>query len=461
MQKRDLFFAKATLPENNMPVSRIFAVKEVAEDGSIEAFILSRISADEIEEDIRYTVVARSRENLFKVDTPIDVSVEFQFPANWKMNLCHGKLSQESYDAMVAQQARYIEKNGLVQHEVREVDASVQKDALREMVENIKEQYRQDPERIAEYIAFRSRFYNYSVRNCLLMAMQNPYAQFVASYTRFKQMGYMLRPEEYTKPMQILAGATTEYVKVEGRLVDIKKAPPEIQIAVHKGDLETIKRTNFFPAYVYDISQTNCPREDIPKLFNMGRQGVEHAAFYETMKRISIDAGVPVKEESLRSIALHGYYDRKAKDITINALLGGTAKATVMAHEFSHALLHQTSTDTKAVKEFEAQALALTVMYKYGLPVDQSEHGYLADYFKAAEKEAQEKGTSFDLELSLNRIAKQAAFIDEKLEERQLYAERDVLRETEIRREAAPRAQEAMKKEVSAADILENFMIDL
>lgn len=455
MQEQDLFFAKTTMPNNGMLVGRVFAVKSVEPDGSVAAFMLARTAPDAIEDMQPYVLVKRSPTNLFKTDTCVDVSTEFIFPADWKMIKNRGTLTPEDYTAIIDRHTQYNQANQAVQHHVAPVDAAAQKEALKDMFEEIAENFQRDPEKINEYIEFRAKFYNYSPRNCMLILHQNRYASFVGSYGLFKSMGYNVKPDEYAKAIEILAGSTKEYIKVDGKLVELKNASRQDQIRVEKGEIESVKFTQYFPTYTYDISQTDCPKEDYPKVLSMGKPSVMHNEFYQAMKQLAQDSGIPVEEKELRSITLHGFYDREAKDITINSRLDDTAKATVIVHEFAHGLLHQTSKDPTSVKEFEAQALALTILRKYDFPLEENERSYLTSYFKSAQKEE-----SFDLEKSISCISKQVDFIDRHLsaiapasfgfEE----PKQDQKRESKQKGKAQGKSP---AQEMTPADILENF----
>ena len=57
--------------------------------------------------------------------------------------------------------------------------------------------WREKPEEIAEYLRFRNQFHSYSVRNTMLIWAQNPNAQFVGSFKRFKELGYNIRAGEH------------------------------------------------------------------------------------------------------------------------------------------------------------------------------------------------------------------------------------------------------------------------
>ena len=55
--------------------------------------------------------------------------------------------------------------------------------------------WKERPEELAEYLRFKNQFYQYSVRNTMLIYRQNPHAEFVGAFKWFKERGYSVRPE--------------------------------------------------------------------------------------------------------------------------------------------------------------------------------------------------------------------------------------------------------------------------
>lgn len=56
------------------------------------------------------------------------------------------------------------------------------------IIQNIVNNFKEDPEKILEFIDFQSRFYNYSTRNTILIYAQNPGALFVGSFSAIKKV---------------------------------------------------------------------------------------------------------------------------------------------------------------------------------------------------------------------------------------------------------------------------------
>lgn len=64
---------------------------------------------------------------------------------------------------------------------------------IKSILDGLIENYRAKPEDIAELLAFKSKFYQYSMNNAALIRSQSPYATFVASYDDWKEKGYQVQ----------------------------------------------------------------------------------------------------------------------------------------------------------------------------------------------------------------------------------------------------------------------------
>lgn len=56
-------------------------------------------------------------------------------------------------------------------------------------VNDILKNYHENPEHIAEFFEFSSRFYNYSINNIMLIYSQNKEASFVQGFNAWKKWG--------------------------------------------------------------------------------------------------------------------------------------------------------------------------------------------------------------------------------------------------------------------------------
>ena len=323
-------------------------------------------------------------------------------------------------------------------------------DKLTSEISDIAKNYQADPKLAAEYFSFKAQFYQYSPNNALLIHMQNPHATFVASFTKWKDMGYSLkkgakhmkisRPIEIAKFPREVNGKTT--------MVDVKNANAEEKAKIANGEIEVKKIKKFVPHQVFDISQTTCPPEDYPKIFSRGYENIEQAQLYECIKEYAKDSGFSVVEEDMSSISLNGYYMRDDDSIHINSTLQDSKKLETIAHELAHGVLHKTSTQPTEIKEFEAESFGTMLKRKLGFPVSDESKRYIQSYFMQSKLTT---GGKFNMDDTLNRLSKVfkhiSTGIDNKIEEMGYGSPR----------EAARSLQQARTNAIDPVKISSNF----
>ena len=249
---------------------------------------------------------------------------------------------------------------------------------LRQTLDNLIEGYKKNPEDITELLAFKSRFYNYSMNNNILIYNQNPYATFVASFEEWKKKGYRVKNGQHG--IKIIFPIRTEIFEVGEK--DGKKqyrrvadASPEEKALIESGNLKPFFTTRFGVGHVFDISQTDCPQEDYPKIYHMGFASDQHAALYEIVKQFVTEKGFPVNEVDLQSIALRGQFFPNTGEIQISDKLNDTEKLSTLTHEFGHALLHSDPASREkvtSIKELEADCISIMLQQEFGINLTDS-----------------------------------------------------------------------------------------
>ncbi|MFR8463085.1 MAG: hypothetical protein ACLVEX_18425 [Ruthenibacterium lactatiformans] len=287
-------------------------------------------------------------------------------------------------------------------------------DIAKEQIQNLCNSFKKDPQQYVEYLKFSARFYKYSGRNMMLIYQQKPGANFVASRTAFKDMGYDLKPGQWRHPAWIIRPETkTLFVTADGVVADIKSATVQEKADIQDGKIPTEKFTYFRAAKVYEIGQTTCPAKDYPKILGHGIDDQQHKELYTRLQAVAGMSGFIVSEEPLPS-GEFGYCSYN-KQIVISDSLGDTQKLATLNHEFAHGLLHLASDLPSAVEEFEAESVALIMQQRLGLPVED----LTVRYVKNALREAGNL-PEFSMEESLGRIVKQANYVCDRLELQQL-----------------------------------------
>ena len=324
-------------------------------------------------------------------------------------------------------------------------------DKLTSEIKEIAKTYQSDPDLLADYFAFKAQFYQYSPTNAMLIHLQNPYATFVASFTKWKELGYSIKKGQHhikiSRPIEVSKFPRN----VDGKTVwnDVKYATPEEKAKIASGELEIKKTTKFIPHQVFDISQTNCPVEDYPKFYNMGHPDMEQQQLYECVKEYAKESGFTVKEEDLSSISLHGYYDRTNDSIHINSLLKDSERLRTMCHELAHGVLHKTSTQPVEIMEFEAECFSAMLNRKMGFPIIEESKRYIKQYFNKSN--ALNNG-KFDMSKTLNRLSKTFNHISNGIDK--TISDMGFSQEIEL----AHSLSQANNKAVDVAKISENFM---
>ncbi len=286
---------------------------------------------------------------------------------------------------------------------------------LDEEIANLYNNFTEDPSLLWEYIDFSSRFYRFSQRNQALIYFQNPQATFVASQAKWSEMGYRVRPEHMRRGIEIYRPVQQPYFERGNYTLKLNRATPEERYQIAAGQIKTSQRTFFVLYNVYDISQTTCPVEEYPRIYNKGQESPAHAAVFDATKKVAELEGIHVTRDDLASISMGGYFSPDTNSIHINQLEQDSHAAVVMLHEYSHALLHNTSSPDlpTAVKEFEAQGTAVMLLKHYGCTIEALEQKYLVDCLTKAINE----NPDFKIEKSLTRMGKQFAHAKERIDQ--------------------------------------------
>lgn len=331
---------------------------------------------------------------------------------------------------------------------------SLTKDEFNKLTSEIKDiakTYQFNPDLLTDYLAFKAQFYQYSPTNTMLIYQQNPNATFVASFTKWKQLGYNIKRGQHhikiSRPIEI--SKFPRVVKGKTVWTDIKYASPEEKAKIADGLLEVQKTTKFIPHQVFDISQTDCPVEEYPKFYNMGHPDMEQQQLYECIKQYAKESGFTVTEEDLSSISLHGYYNPQDDSIHINSLLEDSGRLETMCHELAHGVLHKTSTQPTEIKELEAESFSAMLKRKMGFPVSEESKRYIKQYAVKCNSLANAK---FDMSKTLERLSKTFNHVTKGIEE--TISNMGFKPEREI----AQNLSQAKNNAVNVSKISENFI---
>lgn len=278
-------------------------------------------------------------------------------------------------------------------------------------ISNMLKEHENDPEAMIEDIIFASKFYQYSEKNIQLMLHQNRGITYVASATAFEKMGYHVKENENGMIARVPVFAKY-VVGDDNKRIYSQSYTSEIKEQIKRGVLkehQVLKDFQFVPAF-YDISQTDCPKEDYPSIFHMGVPSEFHQEAFEGMKSFakeSLDFNVLVTD--LKSISLRGNCEHDNKIIRVNERLEPTMALSTLCHEIAHGIIHTSENSSKAStaqKECEADVMSIMLEASLGLPISESRREHLYRNFHAYKEEqaAKERPYEVTLEKLIDRV---------------------------------------------------------
>ncbi|WP_159459712.1 ImmA/IrrE family metallo-endopeptidase [Scatolibacter rhodanostii] len=294
------------------------------------------------------------------------------------------KIEMANADKRYLKAKDMLKEHGEIRKEIKE-QFTVKK-ALEKSSE-ILTSYEKNPQKIADFLHFRSKhnFYNYSLRNTMLMENQNPGTTFAGSYQKWKELGcHVLKGQ---KGMKVLVPAQLTLFKPVGseKYKKLSQANPQEKQAIQSGQIQTVKKNTYVIGHVFDIAQTNFPKERYPELITMGISSQKHEQAYHAMKGYLQEKQIDVQEADFASATLRGRYLPEISRIEINHLLNDTEKLSTLCHEAGHALLqHDKMYHLPAsVHECQADAFAICLQSYLGLDLTETRMDHFKDHFEA------------------------------------------------------------------------------
>ena len=264
----------------------------------------------------------------------------------------------------------------------------------------------ESPELIKDYIDFSRNFRNYSTRNRLLINNQLRGATFVASFKDWKEKGYAVLKGE--KGLKIFVPRISKYfLNKQGQSVPLKYATIEEKRLIKENQLKVKNAVvGMNIGHVFDISQTNVPVEDYPKLLSrsvVSGQKYDFSEYIEAVTDYSQKNGIPIYQEPM-PLTHGGYYSLNSDTIVLNVKLENDNKLSVLVHEVAHSQLHKHSELSTEEKEIQAQASADLFMNYYGFDSSSQNLSYIKDYSRDIDSDKRlgliQNTTTFVIELS-------------------------------------------------------------
>ena len=217
-------------------------------------------------------------------------------------------------------------------------------------------------EKYRDLLRVMSLFHNYSVNNCLLIALQCPHASYVAGYTSWRN-NFHRQVKKGEKAIRIISP------------VKYKKKNEED---------EEEERIGFKSASVFDISST--VQIDSMEPVTIGVEDLQghvenYKDFLDAFQSVS---PVPVDFRLFDGDA-RGYYSDAEKIIVIQDGMTERQSVKTLVHEIAHAMLHtkeklQEHKKDRKQKELEAESVAYIVCEHYGFDSEDYSFPYIVGW---------------------------------------------------------------------------------
>ncbi|MDS3952356.1 DUF3991 domain-containing protein [Staphylococcus epidermidis] len=265
------------------------------------------------------------------------------------------------------------------------------------LVKRVKE-FKNNPEKVQDYLDFVAKCPNYSYRNLLLIQSQYPSAKYVGSYNHFKDKGFHVMRGE--KGIKILSPKFKKHVNVDGKLLPLNKVDESIQEKVKNNEIKAIDKVyGYKPVTVFDVTQTNAKADDLPeyypnrreKLYTSSPNATEHV--FKALQSFAEENNIKTVDNYTNNTYQNNSIGGAEKGVSIQTKdeeqiigirqgLEPEEKNHTYIHELTHALHHHKASDhlTKQEEETEAEMVAYIVSKHYGIEPGESSIKYISDY---------------------------------------------------------------------------------
>ncbi|MGV1104018.1 ImmA/IrrE family metallo-endopeptidase [Clostridium perfringens] len=244
-------------------------------------------------------------------------------------------------------------------------------------------------EDIKEYLSFMSKFYNYSFKNSILIEEQFRGARAVGSFAFWKEKGYVVNKGEKGIKILVPTKLGDRFEAEDGTIKLVSKATEREKALIKETKLEFIPgKTLFKQGYVFDVSQTNVPLEEIPKLFpNRWLEGrVEnYKGFFNSLENLADKIGIKIIEPKSELGQVKGVSYTFTNEVALNPRNSEIQNIKTLIHELAHAKLHTSETFlnyTQAEKEFQAEMVAFSVSSYFNIDTEEYSLRYLKSWTK-------------------------------------------------------------------------------
>ena len=213
------------------------------------------------------------------------------------------------------------------------------KEVLLKLQQGVKDIF--ESEKYKDFLKAYSRFHDYSINNTILILMQKPEAERVASFQTWKKLGRNVNKGE--KGIKVLVPIPYKYQKrVEKIDKNGEKATEDIDL----------KGLSFRLGNVFDTSQTQ--GKELPTLTTELTENSPDIK--RAIHAVELSSPVPIHYDKPVGKA-NGYYHLEEKYIAIRLGMSDSQTFKTLIHEVSHSILHSLDENKYNRKVQEIQAL--------------------------------------------------------------------------------------------------------
>ena len=247
------------------------------------------------------------------------------------------------------------------------------------------ETYVQDPEQILELARWQLQFHQLSTRNTILVKHQYPGAIQTAGYKQWQKQGWQVRKGE--KAIRVFAPSTIKEVfSLDGNYVcALRDATREQKQQITSHALEVRERSKgYITVPVFDLTQTNCPVEQYPKIYQqfylLGSTEHFHA-LKDALDAYREQLGIGFINDPLaHQGGERGYFFPSANSLWVKQSLENRQYLKTYVHELTHSLLHKNTHLPRELQEYQAELAAGIVTNYYGMGDMQVNAAYIDSY---------------------------------------------------------------------------------
>jgi hypothetical protein len=243
-------------------------------------------------------------------------------------------------------------------------------------------------ERLAEgaqwrrWLAFASRFHNYSFRNTVLIWAQRPDATLVAGYRAWQDMGRQVRKGE--RGIQIFAPVTRapkpdDGTPADGGPVDPDTSKPEPDARRERSSAGR-QIVGLRVVHVFDVSQTDgepLPQQPEPQLLS----GDAPPGLWQALAELVGNHDYTLERGDCGQA--NGRTDFLSRRVRIRADVDDAQAVKTLAHEVGHMLMHDRAESVLACRgivEVEAESVAYLVATHHGLDTSEFTFQYVTGW---------------------------------------------------------------------------------